>query len=234
MEIKPIDLLDDVFLEIKLYVEKRGGYTRSLRIYHRHHAELMIRSANSGDYFRQIYTNEVISKEQANILFQRIEKSRKILSQKTAQQAYEYLTLLVTNVFADQKETDKKRMLEAVKENGLALRCASDELQADKEVVLAAVKQCGYALRYASKELQADKAVVLAAVKSFGSSLEFASEELRNDKAVVLAAIRKFGSSLRYASDDLKDDKELVLEAVKANDLALRYASERLRKELSI
>ena len=47
-------------------------------------------------------------------------------------------------------------VLEAVKQNGSALKYASEELKNDKEVVLEAVKQDGFALEYDSYELQND------------------------------------------------------------------------------
>ena len=56
--------------------------------------------------------------------------------------------------------------MEAVKQNGDALVCASAELQGDREFMMAAVKQDGLALGYASVELRDDREVVLAASKS--------------------------------------------------------------------
>ena len=58
----------------------------------------------------------------------------------------------------------------------------------NKNVVLEAVKQNGLALQFASEKLQDDKNVVLEAVKQNGWALQFASEELRNDKDIQIAA----------------------------------------------
>ena len=44
------------------------------------------------------------------------------------------------------EKSDRKAVLEAVKEDGLALDYASEDLKADREIVLAAVKQNGLAL----------------------------------------------------------------------------------------
>jgi hypothetical protein len=55
--------------------------------------------------------------------------------------------------------SNKKLVLEAVKQNGSSLECSSRELQNDKEVVLEAVKQDGSSLHYSSKELQNDKEI---------------------------------------------------------------------------
>ena len=54
-------------------------------------------------------------------------------------------------------------MLEAVKQDGGALRFASEELRDDKKVVLEAVKQDGRALRFASEKLCNDKDIQIAA-----------------------------------------------------------------------
>ncbi len=48
-----------------------------------------------------------------------------------------------------------------------------------KEEVLEAVRQNGYALRYASSLLRADRKVVMTAVKQNGRALRFASELVR-------------------------------------------------------
>ena len=55
-------------------------------------------------------------------------------------------------------------MLEAVKQNGMALQYVCEELRKDRDVVLEAVKQNGSALVWASEELRKDRDVVLAAV----------------------------------------------------------------------
>ena len=52
------------------------------------------------------------------------------------------------------KNSTKEEVLEAVKQEGFALRFASDELRGDREVVLEAVKQDGDALEFASEELR--------------------------------------------------------------------------------
>ena len=51
---------------------------------------------------------------------------------------------------------ERKNVLAAVAQNGMALKHASKKLRADKEVVLAAVAKKGNALQFASKELQKD------------------------------------------------------------------------------
>ena len=51
--------------------------------------------------------------------------------------------------------------------------------------VLEAVKQDGRALRYASAALKDDREIVLEAVKQNGDALQFASAALKNDREIV-------------------------------------------------
>ena len=62
--------------------------------------------------------------------------------------------------------TDKKELLEAVKENGLALKYASESLKNDKEIVLEAVKKDSRASMYMSCRLANDKEF-FASVKKY-------------------------------------------------------------------
>ena len=59
-----------------------------------------------------------------------------------------------------------------------------EKLKRDREVVLEAVKQDGYALRFASEELRGDRDVVMEAVKQNGDALQYASQELQRDTEV--------------------------------------------------
>ena len=132
------------------------------------------------------------------------------------------------------RSTAVTQALDAVKQNGAALRHASQELKGDREVVLEAVKQNGAALRYASEELKRDREVVLEAVKLNGEALQHASQELKRDREVVLEAVKQNGEALRHASEELKRDREVVLEAVKQNSHALRHASHDLKGDRGV
>ena len=61
---------------------------------------------------------------------------------------------------------DKKMVLAAVFQDGMALEYAAEELRADREVVLAAVSENGLAVNFAAKELRADREVVMAVVEN--------------------------------------------------------------------
>ena len=61
-------------------------------------------------------------------------------------------------------------------------------MREDREIVLEAVKNDGSALKYASENLKEDREIVLEAVKNDGSALEYASENLKEDREIVLEA----------------------------------------------
>jgi hypothetical protein len=82
--------------------------------------------------------------------------------------------------------------LEIVKQNGWwTLRYASDDLKNNREIVLEAIKQNGLALEYASESFRNDKDVVLEAIKKCYHALCYASDDLKDDKEIVLKAIKK-------------------------------------------
>ena len=56
---------------------------------------------------------------------------------------------------------DKKIILEAIKNNGFNLSCASEEIWNDKEIVIEAVKNNPFALDFASKEIRMIKKILL-------------------------------------------------------------------------
>ena len=58
---------------------------------------------------------------------------------------------------------NREYVLEAVKDNGLALKLAAKALKGDHEVVMEAVKQRGGALEYAAEALKSDRKIVLEA-----------------------------------------------------------------------
>lgn len=131
----------------------------------------------------------------------------------------------------DELKNDREVVIEAIKNDGIAITFASEYLQNDKELVLMAVRGNAFSLEYVSEDFKNNKEIVLEAVKYFGGSLEFASEELKNDSEVVLEAVRDDGMALEYASEELKNDKEIVMAAVKHNGNALRFASKELKKD---
>jgi hypothetical protein len=130
--------------------------------------------------------------------------------------------------------SNKKFILEAVKNDGTALSGASDNLKSDRDVVMEAIKESGWALEYASDELKNDQEIVLNAVKNIGRALAFVSDKLKNNRLVVTEAVKNQGYALENASDKLRNDREIVLEAINEDKDALDFASDELKKEFSL
>jgi len=131
--------------------------------------------------------------------------------------------------------TDKKLVLETVKNNVLALKYSSKVLQSDRDIVIEAVKNNVNALQYASAELRNDREIVLTAVSNHGLALEYASDEFKNDKEIVLIAVNNHGLALKYASNKLKDNKEIALAAIRNVSIdILKYVSENLKSDKDI
>ena len=137
--------------------------------------------------------------------------------------------------------SNKEEVLEAVKEDGHALKQASEDLRADREVVLAAVRRNGMELEHASEKLRDDKEVVMKALNNDTWAFQFASEEIRNDKEVVEEAFYGWNtneaSGLAFASDELKDNKDFIIDLFSSLDSDLlcpkdlSYISEALRDD---
>jgi len=77
--------------------------------------------------------------------------------------------------------TDRQRVLDAVKQDGLNLRFASGSLQNDKEIVITATKENPFAFQYASPPLKRDKDFVLFLMKISFLVIAYASPELQRD-----------------------------------------------------
>jgi hypothetical protein len=78
-------------------------------------------------------------------------------------------------------QVDKDIVMEAVKQDGYALRYAHASLQSDKDIVMEAVKQDNRALQCAHASL-------LEAVKQDGRAVEYADASLQADKDIVVVA----------------------------------------------
>ncbi len=96
--------------------------------------------------------------------------------------------------FAKDFQNDDEVALAAVRSCGRALmyvNCKIGPDFLDKELVLEAVKQDGLALEFADERLKADKQVVLAAIRQNAKAVKFMdSKYFRNDKEVVLETIK--------------------------------------------
>jgi len=119
------------------------------------------------------------------------------------------------------------------------LKYAPEEIKRNRSIVLEALKNDGLALEFISTEFKNDREIVLVAVKSSGKALEYASNELKNDREIVLEAVKRIKpydarsySVLKFASSELKDNKEIVFTAIQSNIHQYLDASENIKKDI--
>jgi hypothetical protein len=79
------------------------------------------------------------------------------------------------------------------------LEYASQRLLDTYEIVLEAVKNDGLALYYVSDRLKNEYEIVLKAVSNNGFSLQFVTDELNNNYCIVETAVRKSYKSFIYS-----------------------------------
>ena len=156
----------------------------------------------------------------------------------------------------------KDIVLEAVKQNGLALEFADPELKKDFDVVKAAVSQNGLALEFADPVCQDDINVVKAAVVENGKALRYSSPRLRharcivfwavsenweawfsvapllkyykNDTEIVSKMISNFQGNREIEDSDLIIDQEMIQNAISQNGLALYFALPGMKKQKEV
>eukprot|EP00759_Apiculatamorpha_spiralis_P029870 PhF_6_TR31821/c0_g1_i1/m.47017 len=135
-------------------------------------------------------------------------------------------------------------VVNAVKQNGLALVYASDRLKRAPSLVTVAVEQNAYALRHAADECCFVSSVILSAfnqslcvqdeafmtecVQRNGLLLEHVALGLKSRENIVAAAVKQNGMALAYAGNDMKANVSIVLLAVKQNRYALQFADPEL------
>ena len=132
---------------------------------------------------------------------------------------------------------DKKIVLRAVQNDGLALQFADEKLKKDEEVVKAAVKDDGYSLEFADPSLKKNKEIVLASLPTtssgLSSSFEFADMSLKNDKKFILKVIAAGGAPLQYVDKKLTKDVDIVTSSIKKNGTELEHADDNFKKDIS-
>ncbi|MCX6293829.1 MAG: DUF4116 domain-containing protein, partial [Sphingobacteriales bacterium] len=123
-------------------------------------------------------------------------------------------------------KNNKQIVLTAVRQNALSIEYASDLLKNNREIVISAIKKSAIALKYASNNYKNDRKIARMAVNQTPNLLADLPAEMKNDKMVVLTAVKQDGLVLKYASNELKNDRKVVLTAIKQNGDALAYATE--------
>lgn len=127
--------------------------------------------------------------------------------------------------FASQRiKKIKEFALLSVKNDGLALKYIPD-FMTDKDAVLEAIKQNGNAIKYADNSFYSDKEIMLiiANKKESVHQLMFGSEEVRSDKKIILTACRIDRSCIKYATPRLRDEIRIDLIKLMMDDLFVDY-----------
>merc|ERR1712048_1154701 len=87
------------------------------------------------------------------------------------------------------------------RQNGNALGFTSDDsLRDDDDLVLEALQQNGVALRFASDRIRDDYDLVMDAVRNNGKALAYASESLRAQGPIVLEAVKQTWEAAQFAT----------------------------------
>ena len=112
---------------------------------------------------------------------------------------------------ADLENDNEKEQLEAVKQNGYAIRYIKNPSEA---VQMAAVKQRGFAIRHIKNPSEAIK---MAAVKQDGYAIAYIKNP---SEAVQMAAVKNDGDAIKY----IKNPSEAVqMAAVKQDGYAIQF-----------
>lgn len=160
--------------------------------------------------------------------------------------------------FPLQLQKDKEVVLAAVRHQAYALQNALEQFISDKDVVVEAYKNNPVALDYIAPEVWGNKEVVLALVQVDGKLLQKASLEIQNDKEVAITAFKQNDLARRYFGPEIwknreavlelvkmdgwliekaeafQNDREVVLAAVKQNGKAIEFASKEMKKDKSV
>ena len=108
----------------------------------------------------------------------------------------------------------------------------SQELRCDRRTVLLAVTNDGLALAHAAAPLQDEVDVVRSAVLQNGTALEFASLRMQDTNEIAMSAVRQTARAFQHVSPRLRDMRPIASAAVFQQGFGVKafgFASERLR-----
>jgi hypothetical protein len=101
--------------------------------------------------------------------------------------------------------------------------------RSDRRIVVTACENNGLALQFATKDLQAERDIVLIAVNEKGIALKWASEELKSDFDVVLDAVRNNRMAIVHSMGGLREDDDIRTAAGQGPSMKARC--DRLKKK---
>lgn len=126
----------------------------------------------------------------------------------------------------------KEFVIDEIKKNRLDLQDAR-HYRSEKEVVLQAVRQNGMALKHANPLLLGDVGVLLIAIHQNPKSFKYGSEDAR--EKISYAAVFRDPRNFRYVPLKLRqNDKELAILALKQDSSLFRFVRGNLREDKDI
>ena len=122
-------------------------------------------------------------------------------------------------------------VMDAVKQNGLALQFALPDYKDDRVLVMMAIEQNPGSFEYASENLRGDFYIIKSALKGDGLQLKHIPL-VKQSLIMALLAVQQNGLALKFASCDYRDHLRTVRRAVQQNGLALQVASDKCKNDL--
>ena len=123
-------------------------------------------------------------------------------------------------------------VMDAIQQNGLALKFAPLDYKDDPVIVMMAIEQNPGSFEYASENLRGDFYIIKSALKGDGLQLKHIPL-VKQSLTMVLLAVQQNGLALKFASCDYRDHLRTVERAVQQNGIALQFASDKCKNHFS-
>ena len=107
------------------------------------------------------------------------------------------------DLLSEKCNLEGKKALEAVKQDGLALRYVKEQTP---EICLEAVKQNGYALQYVKEQTEE---ICLEAIKRYVYALRYVKDQTPE---ICLEAVKNNGWALQYVNENIFTKEEIIIE----------------------
>ena len=133
----------------------------------------------------------------------------------------------------DEFLTDKKLVLEIVKNNVLALKYSSKVLQADRDIVLEAVKNNGYSLKYASDTIKNDREIVELSISDDAYNIKYVGESILNDRDYLIEIIKKHSGCFNHLPNEVQRIVETQMKELGIQDIIINKNNEQESNKIS-
>lgn len=117
----------------------------------------------------------------------------------------------------------------AVGNYGSVLKIVNDNFKNNKEIVMEAIKQNPLAIAYASDELKKDDELIKLVLKADGRNLQLFDENIRGNYDYASYACNSNPWAIQYVTDELKDSTTLIKHVITRNPALIKFASKRIQ-----